>query len=74
MKGFIEITVKYDNAKLTLPVVGIKTILQRSDGNAFIEFESVCCTDKPKDRISLIDTAESYEEVCRKIEEAGAAR
>lgn len=72
MKNFIEITVDYDGTKMLLPVNGIKTVTKKTDTTALIEFESVCCTDKPKDKISLIDTEESYEEVLQKLESAEA--
>ena len=72
MKRFIEITVDYDGTKMLIPINGIKTVTKQMDGTALVEFESICCTDKPKDRISLIDTAESYEEVSAKLNEAGA--
>lgn len=70
MKGFIQITVDYDGTKMLLPVNGIKTVTKRTDGAALIEFESTCCTDKPKDKISFIDTEESYEEVAEQIKAA----
>ena len=72
MKRFIEITVDYDGMKMLIPKSGIKTVTKRADGTALIEFESICSTDKPKDRISLIDTEESYEEVLEKLNKAGA--
>lgn len=72
MKRFIEITVDYDAAKMLIPINGIKTVVKRMDGTALIEFESICSTDKPKDRISLVATEESYEEVTEKLNEAGA--
>lgn len=58
----------YDELGLVLPVSGIKTIMESNDGHAVIEFESACCSDKPKGGISVIDTIESYEEVKQKIE------
>ena len=70
MKGFIQISVDCDGTKMLVPLNGIKTVTKRMDGTALIEFESVCCTDKPKDRISFIDTEESYEEVAEQIKAA----
>lgn len=63
MKGFIEVTISYDNHRLILPVSGIKSVIENDDGRVLLEFESICCTDKPRDKISVIDIAETYVQI-----------
>lgn len=70
MKGFIEVTLLYDKHRLILPVNGIKSIIENDEGAVLLEFESICCTDKPKEKISVIDITESYEQIKQRIFEA----
>lgn len=64
MKGFIEVTERYDGMKLLLPVSGIRAVAQDDNGSALIEFESTVSR-----KGTAINTSESYGEVKQKIQD-----
>lgn len=64
LKGFIEVTERYDGMRLLLPVSGIRAVAQDDNGSALIEFESAV-----NRKGSVFNTSESYGEVKKKIQD-----